>query len=114
MEGERNMKELDFYTIGSKIRERRKALGITQEYIAERLDVNPSHISNIECGRAKPSLIALVKIANVLQCSVDYFLKQEYFYEPQDTQSIDEQIIEHLKCWDPEKKEKLLKIMDVL
>ena len=75
------MTELDFRTIGLKIRERRKSLGITQEYIANILDVNPSHISNIECGRANPSLCALIKIANILQCSVDYFISGEYTYK---------------------------------
>ena len=68
------MTDLDFKTIGLKIKERRQELGITQEQIANSLDVNPSHVSNIECGRANPSLTALVRIANVLECSVDYFI----------------------------------------
>lgn len=68
------MTDLDFKAIGLRIKERRQQLGITQEYIANTLDVNPSHISNIECGRANPSLTALVKIANILQCSVDVFI----------------------------------------
>lgn len=55
------MTDLDFKTIGLKIKKRRPELGITQELIANALDVNPSHISNIECGRANPSLTALVK-----------------------------------------------------
>ena len=62
------MNDLDFKAIGLKIKERRKSLGITQESIANALDVNPSHISNIECGRANPSLTTLIKIANLLQC----------------------------------------------
>ncbi len=107
---------MDFVTIGSKIRSRRKALGITQEYIAGILDVNASHISNIECGRAHPSLTALVRIANILQCSVDCFLDGEYTYEATgtDAPSIDEQIMEKLKFYDTEKKVKLCRIMDIL
>ena len=42
------MNDLDFKAIGLKIKERRKSLGITQESIANALDVNPSHISNSE------------------------------------------------------------------
>ena len=75
------MTNLDFKAIGLKIKERRQMQGITQEYIANLLDVNPSHISNIECGRANPSLTALVKIANILQCSIDYFISGEYTYK---------------------------------
>ena len=74
------MTDLDFRTIGLKIKERRLSQGITQEVIANHLDVNPSHISNIENGRANPSLTALIKIANVLQCSVDCFINAEYTY----------------------------------
>ena len=63
------MNDLDFKAIGLKIKERRKSLGITQESIANALDVNPSHISNIECGRANPSLTTLIKIANLLHAA---------------------------------------------
>ena len=75
------MTDLDFKAIGLKIKERRKQLGETQEHIANMLEVNPSHVSNIECGRANPSLTALVKIANILKCSVDYFISEEYTYK---------------------------------
>ena len=71
------MTDLDFKAIGLNIKERRQQLGITQEHIANVLEVNPSHISNIECGRTNPSLTALVKIANILECSVDYFISGE-------------------------------------
>lgn len=110
------MSDLDFKTIGLKIRERRKALGITQEYIAEQLDVNPSHISNIECGRANPSLTALVKIANLLHCSVDYFISKEYTYQNDSKQmeTIDEMILEKLHYCNNDTKNKILKIIDII
>lgn len=111
-----DMTDLNFKVIGMKIKERRQALGITQEYIANKLDVNPSHISNIECGRANPSLTALVKIANLLQCSVDYFISGEYTY-PIDNSSemtLEHQIMDKLKYCDKEKKHKILKIIDIL
>ena len=107
---------MDFITIGRKIKSRRKAVGITQETVAGILDVNASHICNIECGRAHPSLTVLVKIANILQCSVDCFLNEEYTYkiDQTDTQSIDEEIIDKLKLCDTEKKLKISKIIDIL
>lgn len=110
------MSDLDFKVIGLKIKERRKSLGITQETIANILDVNPSHISNIECGRANPSLTSLIKIANVLQCSVDYFISSEYTYksDPQKEKSLDEEILSKLKYCNLDKKKKILKIIDLL
>lgn len=107
---------MDFITIGRKIKSRRKAVGITQETVAGILDVNASHICNIECGRAHPSLTILVQIANILQCSVDYFLNEEYTYKinQTDNQSLDEEIIDKLKLCDTEKKLKIIKIIDIL
>ena len=108
------MNDLDFKAIGKNIRDRRKALGMTQEFVANSLEVNPSHISNIERGHAKPSLIALVKIANILRCSVDCFLIQEYTYETDSSRTIDDQITAKLKYCDIDKKKKILKIIDLL
>jgi transcriptional regulator with XRE-family HTH domain len=110
------MQDLDFRTIGANIRKRRRELGITQEFIANGLDVNPSHISNIECGRANPSLTALVKIANLLQCSVDCFISEEYTYRVDKAKepSVDDRIMEKLKYCEVEKKERVLKMIDLL
>lgn len=110
------MTDLDFKTIGLKIKERRKNLGITQEAIANALDVNPSHVSNIECGRANPSLTALVKIANILQCSVDYFISGEYTYniDKDKEKTLDDKIMDKLKYCDTDKKNKVLKMIDLL
>lgn len=110
------MTDLDFKTIGLKIKERRQAVGITQEQIANELEVNPSHISNIECGRANPSLTALVKISNILQCSVDYFISGEYTFrvDKNKEKSLDDKIIEKLKYSDIEKKTKVLKLIEIL
>lgn len=106
---------MDFRTIGLKIKERRLSQGVTQEYIANLLDVNPSHISNIECGRANPSLTALVMIANILNCSVDYFIESEYtFKDNQKEKDLDAQIEDRLRTFDNNKKEKVLKMLDLL
>jgi transcriptional regulator with XRE-family HTH domain len=110
------MTGLDFKAIGLKIKERRKVVGVTQEHIANLLDVNPSHISNIECGRANPSLTTLVKIANILECSVDYFISDEYTFECDNSKmkSLDSQIISKIKYCDYDKKVKILKMIDLI
>lgn len=108
------MKDLDYKAIGLKIRERRQTLGMTQEQIANELEVNPSHISNIECGRSNPSLTALVKIANVLECSVDFFLSGEYTFVYKQEKTLDDKIMEKLKYYDSEKKTRILKMLDLL
>lgn len=110
------MRDLDFKTIGLKIKERRLTVGITQEQIANELEVNPSHISNIECGRSNPSLSALIKIANILECSVDYFIGGEYTYKisKDKEKTLDEKILDKLKYCDTDKKTRVLKMIDLL
>lgn len=110
------MTDLDFKTIGLKIKKRRQELGITQEYIANLLDVNPSHISNVECGRANPSLTMLINIANILECSVDSFISEEYTYhvDKNKEKSLDDKIMEKLNNCTNDKKIRILKIIDLL
>lgn len=110
------MTDLDFKAIGLKIKERRQSQGITQEMIANHLDVNPSHISNIECGRANPSLTALVKIANILQCSVDYFISGEYTFHTnkENEKTLDDKIMDKLRYCNSDTKNKVLKMIDLL
>lgn len=110
------MTDLDFKAIGLKIKERRQTLGITQEFIANVLEVNPSHISNIECGRANPSLTALVRIANALECSVDYFISGEYTFKTNKSndKNLDDKIMDKIRYCDSDKKQRILKMLDIL
>ncbi len=66
--------EIDYKNIGLRIRKERSNQKLNQATLAEFADLTPTHISHIECGRTKLSLISLVKIANVLNLSVDYIL----------------------------------------
>jgi transcriptional regulator with XRE-family HTH domain len=52
-------------SFGSAIKARR--LGLTQRALAERLKTIPSYISHIEHNRREPSLILLIRIAEILQ-----------------------------------------------
>lgn len=105
------MRELDFKKIGAKIRERRSVKGCTQDYLANYLDVDTSHISNIEHARCKVSLTALVGIANALDCSVDYFLGSEYENK---VLPVDTELNRKLQNCDMEKKKQISRIIDVL
>ena len=110
------MTDLDFKAIGLKIKELRQELGITQEQIANFSDVNPSHVNNIECGRANPSLTALVKIANAFKCSVDYFISDEYTFNTDQNKekTLDDKIMDKIKNCDSDKKQRILKMIDIL
>lgn len=68
------VKEVDYKKIGKRIRAERKKLSLTQEQLAEKADMNASHLSHIETGQTKLSLPTIVMIANALNISVDELL----------------------------------------
>lgn len=65
---------VDYKAIGKRIKIARIRKGISQEEAASQSGISSKHMSNIETGRTKPSLPALIAIANVLDTSVDFFL----------------------------------------
>lgn len=60
-------------SIGSKLRSLRKAKGYSQRYVAERVHMPRSTLSNYEIGRRLPSLTDLKRIANYFGVGLDYF-----------------------------------------
>lgn len=105
------MKDLDFSKIGKKIKETRISKHLTQEYIANAVDVNTSHISNIENNRVKVSLSTLVQICNALDTTVDYILADEY---DRPSSVIEQEILQQAQLCTPETQEKILKIIKAL
>lgn len=61
--------------LGLRIKEIRKSRGLTQENLAEKVDLETASLSAIESGRAFPSLVALEKIAAVLNVDIKLFFE---------------------------------------
>ena len=53
--------------LGARIRELRKSLGLSQEKLAELIDMDKPNLSNIECGKRFMTAETLEKIANALK-----------------------------------------------
>ncbi len=66
--------QLDYSSIGIRIKRLRKEKGYTQQYLAEISNQEPSNISHIERGATKLSLPTIVNIANALDVTVDDLL----------------------------------------
>jgi transcriptional regulator with XRE-family HTH domain len=56
-------------SLGKRIRELRKASGISQERLAELADIHENHVRRIEGGTANPSYLVLLRIARALDVS---------------------------------------------
>lgn len=65
---------VNYESLGNKIRERRNFLKVTQENLANDINVSASFISDIENGRRKMSLETMIKISIALKTSLDYFI----------------------------------------
>lgn len=65
---------MDLKEIGRRISNQRKMLGMTQEQLAEKVDLTVGYISGIESGNKIASLKNMLKIANVLELSLDFML----------------------------------------
>lgn len=65
---------VNYENVGNKIRERRNFLKVTQENLANDINVSASFISDIENGRRKMSLETMIKISISLKTSLDYFV----------------------------------------
>ena len=61
--------------IGKEIKNRRAELSITQEELANRLNVTRAAISNWEVGRNYPDIQLLVKLSDELNISLDQLLR---------------------------------------
>lgn len=59
--------------LGKKIKAIRKTRGLSQQQLADLMDVTRSTISNWECDRRSPHLNELDQLANKLNVSLDYF-----------------------------------------
>lgn len=66
--------EPEYSTIGDRLRQARKARGLSLRRLAGLLGVSPSLISQVETGRAKPSVNTLYALANELGISLDVLL----------------------------------------
>lgn len=66
---------MDAKKIGRRIKAAREAKKLTQEQLAELVDLSPMHMSVLERGHKPPKLETLVIIANTLDVSADNLLQ---------------------------------------
>lgn len=97
--------------IGRRIQEIRKQKGLTQEQLAERVNISPHYLSALERGVYNIKLDLLVDILNVLNCSAD-----EVFQDVVDSSSKIKasQLSEKLKGLPLQEQRKILEVVDIM
>lgn len=101
-----NLKE-----IGVRIKKAREAKGLTQEQLAEIVNLSPTHISVIERGVKSPKLETFINIANALAVTADSLLLDVLNHSLQITT---DELSEQIKKLSPKEQQKILKIIHVL
>lgn len=66
--------DIDYISIGARIKYIRTQKGLSQEELAEFADVSPVYISNVERGEKSASLKTVIAIANAMNVSTDSIL----------------------------------------
>lgn len=103
--------ELDYPALGKRIKAFRKEVGLSQALLAEFIDVSPQYISHIETGRKKASLEIIVRIANVLNLSLDRLVSDNLYHTQQ---AYYEYLGDLLLDCRPEERKVLLDVMSTL
>lgn len=85
---------MNYFEIGQRVRRYRRAKGLSQEELAEKVGISSTHMSHIETGNTKLSLSVLVLLAAALEVRTDDLL----FDNPHaDCTAASEEILSHLE-----------------
>ena len=65
---------MNYIAIGNQIRKYRRLRNLSQEQLAEKINISTTHMSHIETGSTKLSLPVLVRLAEILEVPTDDIL----------------------------------------
>lgn len=101
-------------SIGSRIKERREGLGMTQVQLADLLGVTKGAIGNYETGANSPKASLMYKVFEVLQCDANYIYQDEIEDYNTDNFTVPEiKIVKKYRLLDQHGKEAVNSILDI-
>lgn len=104
---------MDLKAIGTRIKKARESNHLTQEQLAEKVNLSSTHISVVERGIKAPKLETFVDIANALGVTSD-FLLMDVLDDSQQITAISIEISEYLKDLPLKEQKRILKIIQIL
>ena len=57
-----------------RLKDLREEKNLTQKKLADMLSLSKNSICEYEKGRSEPSILTLIKLADILDCSIDYLV----------------------------------------
>ena len=100
---------MDKQSLGSRIREARLKIGLSQHRLAEEAGIGDMYLSEIERGLKMPSMNIFIKIISTLNVSADYILRDEL---PSGEKYLSDELTEKLWNLTPQQKRTAMDILD--
>ena len=101
---------IDYKLIGERIKQARKSKNITQEVLAERLNVSIGYVSQVERGITKISLDLLGAISSVLDCDVASLISNTAINS---NGYMESEILDEIRKLDNKKRKYIFKILQL-
>ncbi|EEO28253.1 helix-turn-helix domain-containing protein [Oxalobacter paraformigenes] len=71
---QKNKEKTIAQAMGKAIAQKRMEKGLTQENVAEKLNIGYEAVSRIERGTVIPNIVRLVELADIFECGIDELL----------------------------------------
>jgi len=101
---------IDYKLIGERIKRIRKSQNMTQETLAERLNVSIGYVSQVERGITKISLDLLGAISSILGCDVACFISESAVNS---NEYMESEIIREIRKLDNKKRKFILELIKI-
>ena len=95
--------------LGKRIRETRRSKKLTQEALAEKAEISVVYVSELERNLKTPSIDVFVKIAEALDVSADYLLRDEL---PTGKEYVYDDLTKKLEGLTPKQRKTVIDIVD--
>lgn len=102
---------MDIMELGKRIKHCRKTSNLTQEKLAELIDVSPHYIYEIEKGLKCMSLPTLIDISKTLNISTDYLLFGRTLSSPPDANDHLKSVLEYIPL---QKRDNIAEVITLL
>lgn len=112
---QQELNQLDVKSMGRRIRVIRERKEITREELAEKMDISPAFISDVEYGNKGMSIKNLYLLSQLLGVSAEYLLSGKLYSLDNDEESlrVHEEIVSLLKECTPEQIESFRRISQI-
>ncbi len=102
---------VDYNVIGSRIKKARRAKKLTQEELAEKIDVSVAFLSRVERGSSHINLKRLTQLCNLLDVSEGYILNGS---SSNSNEYLNKEFNELLKKCSPEKQKMIYNVVKAI